>query len=558
MSVLAHNEWEARKASERPDKGREALDSVHEGIRARFGSEFVVFDPRLAEETVYTPEVADTANDQINGLRETFKEGILDLLEGRTAHVSLSVPVLRDVSTLQEEIAWLETEGIVMSGVNDNHPHGGIYVKGLVSNRLQGTCTNPQGFRDLTHVSATSVLRGVTGLITRPPISSLPDPFPEGLPRISMNCITAAVYQNGKWSQTHVFPDGKWVFEGFDSGILQYGDGAFEGTVASKKSKEKKEGSEEEDKVEEKISIEVQNGEISMFRLVEGAKRFIKSCKSIKAPPISVSQFVQAVVEAVKNNKGFIPKDGKLYCRAFISGLQGAAVVKPAEKYLFAVEVSPYGDYMKGKTSSNTNSSPDKLPEVPKGIKVKCVEHKRSEMGTNKVVTNYSPVFDSKEKAKEQGYNDIVLLTEDGYIQENSSSNFFAVKNLKNGKFVVATPSLSTNCLPGITRDSLLHLLRDPGIQKRLGREIIVVDSEDQIHEDDIINYADGAWTTGTAAGITNISEFKVSYCGEDTNEGLKVFDDEETLAFIKDLQELLKDVRCGKVGGYGHWVMKA
>lgn len=550
MSVLAHNEGEARKASEKPDKGREALDSVHEGIRTRFGSEFVVFDPRLAEETVYTPEVADPANDQINGLRETLKEGILDLLEGRKTHVSLSVPVLRDVSTLQEEIAWLETEGIVVSGVNDDHPHGGIYVKGLVSNRFQGTCTTPQGFRDLTHVSATSVLRGVTGLITRPPVSALPEPLPEGLPRMPMNCITAAVYQNGKWSQTHVFPDGKWIVEGFDSGCLQYGDGAFEGMVASKKSKEKKEGS-EANEVKEEISIEVQNDEISMFRLVESAKRFIKSCESIKAPPISVSQFVQAVVEAVKNNKKFIPKDGKLYCRAFLAGLQGATGVKPAEKYLFAVEVSPYGDYMRGKTSAEASS------EVPKGIKVKGVEYKRSDMGTNKVVTNYSPIFASKEKAKKRGYNDIVLITEDGYIQENSSSNFFAVKKMGKGKFVVATPSLSTNCLPGITRDSLLLLLRDPEIQKRLGREIIVVDSEDQIHEDDIINYADGAWTTGTAAGITNISEFKVSYCGEDTNEGLKVFNDEETLAFIRDLQELLKDVRCGKVEGYEHWAMK-
>ena len=92
--------------------------------------------------------------------------------------------------------------------------------------------------------------------------------------------------------------------------------------------------------------------------------------------------------------------------------------------------------------------------------------------------------------------------SEDGYIQENSSSNFFAVRNLGKGKFVVATPSLSTNCLPGITRDSLLQLLRDPEIQKRLGREIMVVDSEDQIHEDDILNYADGAWTTAQQPGL--------------------------------------------------------
>src|SRR3989338_7092868 len=177
------------------------------------------------------------------------------------------------------------------------------------------------------------------GLFTHAPIGKLPDPLPEGLPRMPMNCIPAAVYKNGKWSQTHVFPDGRWIVEGFDSGILQYGDGAFEGMVASKKLKGKEAP---EADVESEISVEVQNGEVCMFRLVESARRFIKSCESIEAPPISVSQFVQAVVEAVKNNKKFVPENGKLYCRAFISGLQGATGVKPADKLLFAVEVSPY------------------------------------------------------------------------------------------------------------------------------------------------------------------------------------------------------------------------
>ncbi|MEK7548165.1 MAG: hypothetical protein AAB540_04685, partial [Patescibacteria group bacterium] len=304
MSVLAHNEWEARQASAKSDPGRVALDATHEEIRTRCGAEFVIFDPRLAEKTVHTPEAADEVDAQLNGLRETFKKGILDLLEGRAAHVSFPVDVLLKVSTPQEEIAWLETEGIVISGVNDDHPHGGIYVKGLVPNRFLGTYPNPQNLQELTHICATSVLRDVTGLITRPPISSLPDPLPEGLPRMSMNCIPAAVYENGKWSQTHVFPDGKWIVEGFDSGILQYGDGAFEGMVASKK----KETEKLEADIEEEVQVEVQDGEVCMFRLVESARRFIKSCESIKAPPISVSQFVQAVVEAVKNNKKFIPE----------------------------------------------------------------------------------------------------------------------------------------------------------------------------------------------------------------------------------------------------------
>ncbi|MEK7085773.1 MAG: aminotransferase class IV [Patescibacteria group bacterium] len=535
MSILAHNEDEARLASARPDKGKEALDNRHEEIRADLGSEFVTFDPDLAEGTVHTPEAANPANNPVSRLRKMFHDGICDLLEGRKIQASFPVTVVSYGTITKEEIALLETEGIVLSGVNNEHPHGGISVKDLARSTFHETYPDGQSLQNLTHISATSVLRGVTGLVTRPPIQALPDPLPEGLPRMSMNCLTAAVYQNGKWSQTHMLPDGRWIVEGFDSGVIQYGDGAFEGMVASDK--------------EEEISVDVQNGEVCMFRLVESAKRFIKSCKSIEAPPISVSQFVQAVVEAVKNNKKFIPENGKLYCRAFLAGLQGATGVKPAEKYLFAVEVSPYGDYMKEKAGQEA--------QAPRGIKVKGVEYKRSEMGTNKVATNYSPIFGLKDKAKKDGYRDVVLLTEDGYIQENSSSNFFAVRNLGKGKFVVATPSLSTNCLPGITRDSLLQLLRDPEIQKRLGREIMVVDSEDQIHEDDILNYADGAWTTGTAAGITNISEFKVSHCDESTKDGLKVFEDEETQRLIQDLQALLKDARCGKVPGYEHWVMK-
>jgi branched-chain amino acid aminotransferase len=58
-------------------------------------------------------------------------------------------------------------------------------------------------------------------------------------------------------------------------------------------------------------------------------------------------------------------------------------------------------------------------------------------------------------EASRAGYEEAILLTEDGYVGDGSGENIFAVKD-----GVVYTPDLSASILPGITRDSVIQIAR--------------------------------------------------------------------------------------------------
>ena len=92
-------------------------------------------------------------------------------------------------------------------------------------------------------------------------------------------------------------------------------------------------------------------------------------------------------------------------------------------------------------------------------------------------------------EASRAGYEEAILLTEDGYVGDGSGENLFIVKN-----GVIYTPDLSASILPGITRDSVMHIARD------LGYEVV---AKPLIRTD--LYVADELFMTGTAAEVTPI-----------------------------------------------------
>jgi branched-chain amino acid aminotransferase len=56
------------------------------------------------------------------------------------------------------------------------------------------------------------------------------------------------------------------------------------------------------------------------------------------------------------------------------------------------------------------------------------------------------------------GYDEAILLTDDGTIADGSGENVFVVKD-----GVLATPPLSTSILPGVTRDTVIQIAQDLG-----------------------------------------------------------------------------------------------
>src|SRR5207244_1676788 len=94
-------------------------------------------------------------------------------------------------------------------------------------------------------------------------------------------------------------------------------------------------------------------------------------------------------------------------------------------------------------------------------------------------------------EANRGGYDEAILLTDDGFVADGSGENVFAVKDGK-----LATPPLATSILPGITRDSVIQIAQDLGY---------TVEEKNLIRSD--LVFADEVFMTGTAAEVTPIRE---------------------------------------------------
>ena len=103
---------------------------------------------------------------------------------------------------------------------------------------------------------------------------------------------------------------------------------------------------------------------------------------------------------------------------------------------------------------------------------------------------NYINSILALREALDAGFEEALLLDNEGYVAEGSGENVFLVRN-----GVLYTPEL-TSCLEGITRDSIMRIAADQGLtvkEKRITRDEVYV--------------ADEAFFTGTAAEVVPIRE---------------------------------------------------
>jgi branched-chain amino acid aminotransferase len=92
-------------------------------------------------------------------------------------------------------------------------------------------------------------------------------------------------------------------------------------------------------------------------------------------------------------------------------------------------------------------------------------------------------------EARRAGYDEAILLTDDGYVADGAGENIFVVKD-----GVIRTPPLATSILPGITRDTVIQIAQDLGY---------VVEETNMIRSD--LALADEVFMTGTATEVAPI-----------------------------------------------------
>lgn len=233
-------------------------------------------------------------------------------------------------------------------------------------------------------------------------------------------------------------------------------------------------------------------GKIQFFRPQENFKRLNASCDRLVIPHLDEKLLLDSLKKLVEIEKDWVPheKDTSLYIRPFIISNQTVLGVHPSKTYIYCVILSPSGAYYKGG-----------LNPVKIYVETKYVRAVKGGMGMVKTGGNYAASLIAQEEAEKEGYSQVLWLdgVERKYIEEVGAMNVF----FKIGDEIV-TPELSGSILPGITRKSVLEVLRSWGLkvsERRLSVDELMKAAQDGTLEE--------AWGTGTAAVISPIGELK-------------------------------------------------
>jgi branched-chain amino acid aminotransferase len=231
------------------------------------------------------------------------------------------------------------------------------------------------------------------------------------------------------------------------------------------------------------------DGGVNLFRPDANARRFQDSAERMAMPALPEPVFLDAVEKLVRIDCAWIPGgEGSLYLRPFMIASEVFLGVKPSAEYIFAIIASPVGSYFKG-------------GPAPVSIWV-SENYTRAAIGGTGAIKcggNYAASLRAQAEAIEHGCDQVVFLdaVERRYIEELGGMNIFFV--FDDGSLL--TPPLGT-ILPGITRDSIIALMKDSGTPVR--EEAYTID---QWRTDVASGKLKEAFACGTAAVISPIGK---------------------------------------------------
>ncbi|SFF64131.1 branched chain amino acid aminotransferase apoenzyme [Halobacillus alkaliphilus] len=233
------------------------------------------------------------------------------------------------------------------------------------------------------------------------------------------------------------------------------------------------------------------DGRVLLFRPEKNFERLNLSSERLSIPPIDEEEVMDYLKKLIDLERDWVPEfEGtSLYIRPFIIATEPSLAVAPSKMYKFMIILSPVGPYFSGGIRPVTINVEEEFTRAVKGG-----------TGMAKTAGNYSSGYQAQEKASKEGNADVLWLdgVEKRYIEEVGSMNiFFKI----DGEIV--TPALSGSILRGITRTSILELLKEWGWTVNERR--ISIEELYQYYEEGKLEEAFGA---GTAAVISPVGEF--------------------------------------------------
>jgi len=274
------------------------------------------------------------------------------------------------------------------------------------------------------------------------------------------------------------------------------------------------------------------DGRSVIFRPEKHIARLNASCERLCIPPLDPELVLEALTTLVEMEKDWIPeKEGtSLYIRPFVISTEPYLGVRPSRHYKFMIILSPVGAYY----------SDGQLNPVKIYVEDEYVRAVKGGVGHVKTPGNYAASILAQERANEVGYEQVLWLDgkENKYIEEVGSMNiFFKI----NGE--IYTPKLNGSILPGVTRDSVIQIVRDWGVP--LHEELIGIDDLYEVYQKGQLEEVFG---TGTAATISPVGELK-------WEEHVMMINHFETGDFAKKLYETMTGFHYGKIEDKFGWI---
>ena len=248
---------------------------------------------------------------------------------------------------------------------------------------------------------------------------------------------------------------------------------------------------------------------------------------------------IKVITEYLRIEDRWIPsKRGySLYLRPTIIGTQTSLGVRAPDKALLFIIASPVGPYFAtGFKAVSLLASTDYVRSWPKGS------------GDCKIGGNYAPCVKPQVIAAEEGYQqNLWLFGEDDEVTEAGTMNFFMLwLNPYTGRRELVTPKLNGLILPGVTRDSIIQLVKaweaDTGICVREDKitmaDILLAIEEDRVKE---------MFGAGTACIVSPIK--RIGYNGRDIHIPLDPSNpDSEAGPLTRKINDAILDIQYGQV----------
>jgi branched-chain amino acid aminotransferase len=236
-------------------------------------------------------------------------------------------------------------------------------------------------------------------------------------------------YRNGEWLDPRVVPYGPLSVDPAAL-VLHYGQGIFEGLKAYRRGER-----------------------VLLFRPDKNVERLNKSATRMVMPTLDPDFALDSLLNLIRIERNWVPQvpGSSLYVRPTFIGTEPKLGVKASSEYLYYVILSPVGPYFP------TGFGPVKIMVADKHVRAA-----EGGVGAAKTMGNYAAGLLAGKEAVEAGCTQVLWLDahERRFLEEVGTMNI-AVKFDDE----VATPPLSGTILSGITRESVLHILRDWGLE---------------------------------------------------------------------------------------------